>query len=425
MKPAEAPLDPQTRRNLRCIMLDGLVCALMMALGEFYLQAFALAVNVGPVGAGLIATVPLLLGAALQLISPWGVRALRSYRRWVIVSVAIQATSFLPLIAAALVGTIATPLLFAITAVYWGAGLAATPAWSTWVGTLVPTSIRADYFARRSRLTQIGLLAGFVAGGSFLHWARAAQAELTAFAALFALAAAFRYSSVLFLVRQTEPEPPAATQRNVTFVELGRRLGDRRDARLLLYMFATQLATYIAGPYFAPFMLNELRLDYRQFAILIATIYAAKSIALPLLGRFCEHYGVMRLLWLAGFGIIPLSALWTLNQNFWYLLVLQAWSGVAWGAYELATFLMFFEALDNDERTSLLTKLNLLNAAAMCAGSFIGAALLWNWQIPFQGYLCIFIVSAIARIGVLLLLRRVAQAPERPAAPSVLRAASA
>jgi len=270
------------------------------------------------------------------------------------------------------------------------------------------------------------MLVGFVSGGAFLHWARGAGAELTAFAVLFALAAAFRYGSVLFLARQSEPERPAPTQRNVTFAELARRLASRRDARLLLYMFATQLATFIAGPFFAPFMLNELRLDYRAFAVLTATIYAAKSIALPLLGRFSERYGVLPLLWLAGIGIIPLSALWTLSQNFWYLLVLQAWSGVAWGAYELATFLMFFEALDNDERTSLLTKLNLLNAAAMCAGSFIGAALLAAWSVRFHGYLCVFIVSAVARCGALLLLRRVAQAPGNPQPHSAaLRPASA
>jgi hypothetical protein len=54
----------------------------------------------GEVVAGLIACVPLLAGAILQLVSPYGVRTLGSYRRWVSACAAVQAASFIPLVVA-------------------------------------------------------------------------------------------------------------------------------------------------------------------------------------------------------------------------------------------------------------------------------------------------------------------------------------
>ena len=56
----------------------------MVGCGETYIAAFALAIGMSQITAGLIGTVPLLAGVALQLIGPTGARWCRSYRRWVL-----------------------------------------------------------------------------------------------------------------------------------------------------------------------------------------------------------------------------------------------------------------------------------------------------------------------------------------------------
>lgn len=70
----------------------------MVGCGETYLPAFALALGLGPLAAGLIASLPVLIGAVVQLITPFGVGWLGSNRRWVIGCTTLQAISFLPLV---------------------------------------------------------------------------------------------------------------------------------------------------------------------------------------------------------------------------------------------------------------------------------------------------------------------------------------
>ena len=56
--------NPTLRDNLRYGAIDGTLYSLMVGIGESYLQLFVLAATLGVVASGLVATVPLLLGAA-------------------------------------------------------------------------------------------------------------------------------------------------------------------------------------------------------------------------------------------------------------------------------------------------------------------------------------------------------------------------
>ena len=130
------------RKNLRNSVSDGAAFSVMVGIGETYFPAFVLALGMGEIAAGLIASVPLLVGAILQLISPAAVVWLGSNRRWVITCVALQAASFVPLVAAAVWGHMPAVGVFAAVSIYWGGGLGAGPAWNTWMETVVPFRVR-------------------------------------------------------------------------------------------------------------------------------------------------------------------------------------------------------------------------------------------------------------------------------------------
>ena len=92
------PSRPEVlRRDLRAMTTDGVFFSVMVGLGETYVPAFGLALGHGPAAAGLLATLPLLAGACLQLVTPHGVRHLGSYRRWVVGCARFQAFCLLPL----------------------------------------------------------------------------------------------------------------------------------------------------------------------------------------------------------------------------------------------------------------------------------------------------------------------------------------
>jgi MFS family permease len=402
--------DP-AHKDLRAILADGAFFSLMVGLGETYVAAFALALRASEIAAGLLAAVPMMAGGVLQLASPWTVQRLGSHRRWVVSCATWQATSLLVLPIAVLCGRWAIWLIFSATTVYWGMGLATGPAWNTWIEEIVPKRVRTQFFAHRVRISQLCVLVGFASGGLWLEAGEAGGWPLAAFVMLFLMAGACRLASAACLASQSEPSAGAIAANHVGLRELSRRLRCHPAASLLGYLLAIQLAVQMAGPYFAPFMLAQLDLTYTQYMLLVACGYLGKVIALPMWGRLAHRSHAQALLWIGGLTIIPLSGLWLglyfIERMMLYLAAVQVLGGIAWAAYELAAFLLFFEAIPREERTSMLTIFNFGHAVAMVAGAALGAIWLACVGDGRSAYLELFGISSAARLAALALLVRV------------------
>ncbi len=416
-----------TRTNLRASMADGATFGVMVGVGESYLAAFALAVGLGEISAGLVSSIPLLVGGILQLVSLRAVAWFGSEKRWILFCATLQGLSFFPLVWAAVSGSIALVPLLAIASLYWAGGLASGPPWNTWMESIVPARIRPSYFARRTRTSQICTLVGLVAGGTMLQWADNRGYTLLGFAAIFATAALFRIWSVSWLARhqtpdshtagmnlrrpmQSQPEvinepenrltvaAPVRSNKSKSAGKISEANVGISGVRLLSYLVAVQLMVQISGPYFAPYMLKQLEFSYSQFVTILAVGFLSKIIALSFWGRFTRRYGAKRLLWTGGVGLVPLAALWIISDNMYQLALVQALSGVMWAAYELGFFLMFFETLPIEKRTRMLTYYNLASMIALCSGAFIGAAILRFLGGDQAAYWVLFGVSSIGRL---------------------------
>jgi MFS family permease len=359
--------------------------------------------------AGLVATLPMLVGAVFQLVTPVAVRRLGSNRRWVVFCAWVQAASFLPLVAAALLGRLSVGVLFATVAVYWGFGMSTSPAWNTWVGTLVPPVLRARFFAGRARWTHAAVFVGLVSGGTLLELGADAERPLLVFALLFAAAAAARGVSSGFLARQSEPLPIPSGNVRVSPGAFVSHLRGHGHGRLLAFMLALTLTVHIAAPFFTPYMLGPLALSYAEYMSLTAVSFAARILVLPLLGRLAHRAGTRRVLRVGGLAVIPLPALWLVSSDFRYLFVLQTAAGVSWAAFELATLLGFFESIPERDRTSVLSMFNLANAVAIVSGSLLGAALFRALQGSPGAYGWLFLASTASRLLTVPLLRRAEQ----------------
>lgn len=413
--PSEEPDDcpPERRRsgdlvrNLGASIGDGAGYGVMVGAGETYLGAFVLAIGMSQVMSGLITSIPILAGGLMQMISPRAVRFLGSYRRWCAFCVFVQAASFLPLIAAAVYGSMPEWLALAVVSVYWGAGMGAGPAWNTWIGTLVPKQLRPRYFARRTRVSQMAVFFGFVAAGVSLQFATKSQNVLPAFACVFAGAAACRFLSAGFLTRQTEHRFVPIAVRTESVLSQCRRLYRGKEGKLLRYIIAMQAAVQISGPYFSPYMFKQLQMSYGEFVALISTSFLAKVAFLPMCGRFAQRFGPRRLLQVGGVGLIPLSALWLVSDSLPWLIFVQLLAGAAWACYELAFFLLFFDSIPEEERTSVLTLYNFANSAALVVGSLFGGWMLKLLGTSHASYCVLFALSGLGRAMTLPLLRRI------------------
>ncbi len=392
----------QLRRNMIASTSDAAAYGVMVGVGETFLPAFALAVGLGEVTAGIVGSVPLMAGGLLQLVSLWVLSRGFSPKWWVVLSAGLQALAFIPLIWVAYHGSVSGPVLLAIASFYWAAGLASGPAWNSWIERIIPKQMRANYFAKRTRASQLATLFGFVAGGLLLQYGRKSGWVLLAFAALFTAAFASRLLSAFMLALHSVP-PHDKLAHGKLFVttqpaKVGLSTKSYSGKHLLIYLVLVQGMVQISGPYFTPYMLKHLHLSYLAFTGLIAVAFVAKVISLAAWGQLARRRGAGWLLTVGGTAIVPLSSLWIVSQNYYWLIFIQTINGVAWAAYELGLFLMFFEALPVERRVRMLTYYNLANTSAWCVGATVGAYLLSTWGTTVDAYYALFALSSIGRI---------------------------
>jgi MFS family permease len=411
------------RDDLRASIGDAAAFSVMVGIGETYFAAFALALGTGETFAGLVATLPMLAGASLQLATPWFLQRARSYKKWVILCASLQAAALLVMpLAAWFIGRSAASWVFVAASLYWAASQATGPAWNTWIEEIVPRRLRAKFFASRARVSQACTLAGFVVGGLALQAGKASGWLLAAFAGIFLLGSSCRFLSAWFLSRQSEPSRGRYQPRRVPLREVFTRTSGDVGTPLVLYLLAVQTAVQISGPYFTPYMLAHQKLSYVSYMVLIGIGYLGKVIALPLWGRVAHYAGARRLLWIGGTSIVPVAGLWMaadlftpwqttgqlqlgslvlpwhLSAEMAYLGCIQLVSGIVWAAYELAMLLMFFEAIPRQDRACVLTFYNFGNAAAQVTGGLIGAAILQFGHEGHGAYLAVFGISSLMRL---------------------------
>ncbi|TWU47003.1 MFS transporter [Rubripirellula reticaptiva] len=388
--------------NLSRSMGDAACFGGMVGCGETYFSAFALAVGLGETAAGLVASIPLLVGGVLQLGSPYAIKRIGGYRRWIVLGASLQALAFLPLALAAWNETLTLPMMLIIASVYWAAGLSTGPAWNTWMEQIVPSQHRARFFSKRSRLQQTCTFVSLMIAGLILHWTSKNGIALIGFAGLFCAAAGFRLVSAGFLHRTREPktknQPIESTTKPVA--DLGQIAStDTRPAmRLLAYLVAMQVFIQLSGPYFVPYMLGQLEFGYGVYVSLVAIAFLSKVISLNFWGRIAERSGASKVLWFGGIGLVPLASLWILSTNLYWLALIQILSGIAWAAYELGFFLMFFETMPANQRTRLLTYYNFANTLAVCTGALTGAAILATLGCESRTYYYLFGISSTGRM---------------------------
>jgi len=412
VRPVAPPASLASDR--RAVLGEGVAYSAMVGLGETYLPAFVLAIGLGDATAGLVATLPMLAGAVVQMLAPWGSRILGSYRRWVVTCAVGQALTFVPLVVGALQGDIATGWVYASAALYWSFGLGVSPAWNAWMGYVIPPGERPRFFARRARWTQATLAASIVAAGLFLE--RAATGTGRVFAVLFLLAAAARIVSALLASRQSEPEGVARHQHDVTPFALAGHLRQAPAGAWLLFLVAMQAAVFVSAPFFTPFLLGPARLTYGDFTLVLAAAFLARILVLPALGRVAHGPGGTRALLRWGvWGVAPLPALWLVSDHLAWFLALQVLGGVAWAAMELATLLAFFQGAREEERSGVLALYNLASTVALALGALAGSWLLAHGG----GYVTLFLVSAVARGTLCLAIRRVPHLPHADVIPVV------
>lgn len=415
-------------KSLRLSLVDAFLFSLMIGAGETYLPAYSLSIGMGEIFAGILASLPIVSGALLQLITPRGLQQVRSHKHWVVASSSLQALTFLPLIYFSATRAPDFWTLFGILTLYWGSGFTAGLGWNYWMGRLVQIEEGNRFFSKRARISQFGVLIGLIGGGVALHNKIAIGHFSSVFTLLFIFAGSCRLISSLILSSQYF-DPSWKDDDKLGFRESWKVFFANSEKRkFFFFLVPFQAAVFVSSPFVTPYFLAQMKMDYGTYMVAIALLFIGKILAVTVIERYKKHASGFHLLLFGAGAVIPLPTLWALSSSSYYIFFLQVLNGLAWAFVEVGLSLIFFKDLKQEEKIPVLTVYNLLNSLAIIVGTYFGGKILWIFGEKMSSYYIVFAVGSLSRAGAFIPLYRYVKgqglAPLQPSSHSVVEKAS-
>jgi MFS family permease len=407
--------DPLTDRSLKHSLKDAAAYATMFGAGESYLSAFAIFLKATTPQVGLLAALPGLLASFVQLFSAWLGKRSGNRRGIILAGASLQALMWIPVaLLPVLVPNFAVPLLILAVVVYQCGAHLAAPQWGSLMGDIVPERRRGRFFALRTRIVSMVTFLSLVAAGSLLHEFDVNGRTLTGFLVVFAIAAVARWVSVYHLSKMHDPPGHVAAMEVPIGKEWLQRLRKSNFVKFSMFFALMQFSVAIASPYFAVYMLRDLEFSYGQFMANSGVSVLLQFLTLTQWGRISDVFGNRRVLSATGLLMPLMPLLWMLSPNFWYLLFVQALSGLAWAGFTLSAGNFLYDLIAREKRATYLAIHNILASTGIFCGALLGGylslvlpnqlvlgGLSWAWLSPILG---VFAVSTIARSIVLAVL---------------------
>jgi MFS family permease len=243
------------------------------------------------------------------------------------------------------------------------------------------------------------MIAGYIlqryAGGTVL--------EYTGFVIIFCLAFSSRMLSVTFLMRQYEPPYEVVHAAEFGFWEFVKQARSRNYGLFVIYLSIMNASVYMAAPFFTPYMLYDLKIDYMTFTVINATAIVTKIFFLPVWGRSSDRFGARKVLSLTGF-LMPLTpVLWMFSHDFTYLIIIQIYAGFIWAGFEISSFNFIYDTTSPQKRATAIAYYSVINGIAIFTGAIIGGLIVRYNTVFWSKYVLVFVISGVVRFIVSLL----------------------
>jgi len=396
------PSPASLRRTRALSVADGMLHAVMLGVAESYLGALAVELGHRDVALALLITVPLVLGALAQLAAGPLTRWLGGRRRMIVAGATLQALSQLGLVAIALDQETALWPLLVVKTLFWTSGAVIAPVWNAWMVSLTEARTRERWFAWRSAAVHLALVCAYLGAGFFLDHARHLGALFRGFAILYGVGIVARLTSAVLLRLHADPPPEAQGQDAPA--GSGARLRRALTAgewRVAMLVAGVMFGAYFAVPFFTPYMLRELKLDFDTYALLTSVAILTKSLVFPFYGPLAHWLGLRPVMVGSGLLVACLPLAWALVPTVPGLVVVEVFGGVAWAGFEFATFQLLLQGSPASCRVEFFSLASSATGLAQLAGALAGSAALTGLDLSYRE---VFMVSAALRGAAVLLI---------------------
>jgi len=381
-----------------------------------YLSPFALALNATAAQMGILHAIIGLLPSLVQLKSSVLLEKF-SRKKIILWGLLAQILLWVPIILVGVLFYMGVPhmvwILIALIGFLYSFGAIVHPAWFSWMGSLVPEEKRGEYFSKRNRVAgSFGLIAIVIgaiildstkkigAGGDVLGY------TLLGFGIIFAFGALARFYSWTLLARQYEPRLKVRKKDEFSFWQFLKMAPSTPFGRFALFRGLFSAVVGIASPFWVVYMLRDLGFSYTWYMMIIVSAIVFQLMFLPLLGKFSDRFGNIKLLKVCSWLIIAAPLLWIgsifiegdLAIKLYLLIAPQIVSGFAWAGYNLAANNYVYDAVHQEKRGFGLCYMNLIVGVGLFIGASLGSLLVWIDVSFMNPLLFVFAVSAVGRL---------------------------
>ena len=403
----EHALTPSLRASVR----DGMAHAAMLGVGETYVSVFGIFLQATTVQIGLLATLPQFIGAIWQTVAVFFLRFFRSRRAPIVLSACVNAAVW-PLLAAVPFvfgpGETGATVLIGLMIIYHAAGNFGAPLWNSLIGDLVPPSSRGRFFGLRNKLTGGCTFLAVIVGGQVLEWGRASSREAIGFAVIFLIACVCRLISAWWLARYDDPPFEVRPAEEFSFLQFIRRMPRSNFARFVLFFATINFSVALSGPYFAVYMLRDLKFTYLEFTAVSAALTVTQLLCMQYWGQLTDRFGNKKILNICGLGVAVVPVLWLCSTEVWFIMLIQVYGGLVWAGFNLAAANFLFDAVTPPKRARCAAYQALVNGALVMLGSVIGGVIaavlpdsiplgLGTWE-PASPLVFLFLLSGVLRL---------------------------
>ena len=403
-------------RSSKSLVREGLLDAAKMGSSETYLGAFGVWLGGLPYQIGALATLPQLVGAMAQALGTYLSERAKSRRDLIARLMRVQALLLLPVALLPFMvtqGKTAVTILIAVMIVYHITVGLISPMWNSLVGDILPPLSRGEFFGFRNKWMAIVSFSAVIGAGQVIHWFAEFKWAAYGFCVIFSLAAIARYFSAHQFTHVEDVSLHVPAETKFTFWQFIRRARHSNFVKFVLFVSCMNFAASVSGPYFAMYMLQDLRMSYSEYMVVVATAVLAQFVVMRSWGALSDQFGNRTILKVCG-AIVALNPwLWLISSNFWYVVAVQFYSGVFWAGFTLAAANFVFDAVTPPKRARCVAYQSIINGVLVFAGSLAGGWIVglvpldvvrhlgvWTPESPF---LALFALSGILRAVVMLL----------------------
>lgn len=399
----------KARLNLRkylLLYLDALFSSFVLGAGEAFFTAYSIELGHGGFKAGILATVPVVIGGIGQGFTSILLKKVASYKSFVLRLGWCQVFIFLILTITQAQAQESFYYLLFMVSLYWIAALSALPSWNSWIAKSFKAREYEAIFSKRGISIGLGGGLGLIFSAWLLESSRLKGNALDQFVIIFIFCAFIRMSSLLCL--HIFPKSDYLPSKSSLFFwkEFLHFENAHLVKKFILYISSFKFGVFFSAAFFTPYMLVQLKFNYWQFSVIILIAYLGRIISGIILKRMLSRISVQKLLLLSSFGISLIPLFWVLSKKFLFLFSLEFFTGVLWGCFDLSWSLLSFSLAPEEKQEPFVRIFNLSHTFAIGLGCILGAWVFLNPLMGVNSYLYVFCCSTMIRLFSLLLFPR-------------------